>query len=152
MSGGSDSEEKIRMQLPIRGGDFSKAGEASSKIKNILKQLGVSPAVIKRVAIACFESEINIVAYANKGQFSVDITTGEIRVLAKDEGPGIECVEMAMMEGFSTAPPELREMGFGAGMGLPNIKKAVDWMKIESQVGVGTELEFKILFGGGENG
>ena len=137
--------QRIHREFPVKGGDFTGAGEAAGKIKNILKQLGVPYGVIKRVAIASYEAEMNIVLYAIEGKLSVDINTSEIFIKAHDRGPGIPDIEKAMEEGYSTATHLIREMGFGAGMGLPNIKKATDWMHIKSVVDEGTELQFKIF-------
>ncbi|MFA6449358.1 MAG: anti-sigma regulatory factor [bacterium] len=134
----------MHMDFPVKGGNFSEAGEAASKIKSVLKQIGVQYEIIRRVAIASYEAEMNIVAHAEGGQISVDIAPEEISVTASDKGPGIPDIEQAMIEGFSTASAKIREMGFGAGMGLPNIKRAVDWMNIESTAGESTTLQFKI--------
>ncbi|MCK5844825.1 MAG: ATP-binding protein [Victivallales bacterium] len=144
-------EQYIHMEFPVAGGDFSGAGEAASKIKNVLKLLGVSYEIIRRVAIASYEAEINIVAHAYEGKISVDIKTDEICIDAIDRGPGIEDVERAMTEGYSTASRKMREMGFGAGMGLPNIKKASDWMQVKSEVGKGTETRIKFYLEDGKN-
>jgi serine/threonine-protein kinase RsbT len=135
----------MHWEFSVTGGNFSGAGEAASKIKNILKKLGIPYEVIKKVSIASYEAEMNITAYADEGKMLVEIDPSEITITARDKGPGIPDIEKAMQEGFSTATPAIREMGFGAGMGLPNIKKATDWMEIESTVGRGTELKFKIL-------
>ncbi|HOO56091.1 MAG TPA: ATP-binding protein [bacterium] len=138
------TDEGIKLEFNVVGGNFSDAGEAASKIKNILKQLGIKYEIIKRVAIASYEAEMNIVAYAVNGVIKADIGTDEIAVTATDNGPGIPDIEQAMREGFSTAPPEVREMGFGAGMGLPNIKKSSDWMNLNTVLNEGTKLEFRI--------
>jgi serine/threonine-protein kinase RsbT len=134
---------KMHLEFPVQGGNFSGAGGASSRIKNVLKQLGIQYDTIKRVAIASYESEMNIVAYATKGKLLVDIEPGEIAITAVDIGPGIPDIEKALQEGYSTATPLIREMGFGAGLGLPNIKKAADEMDIESVVGEGTTVKMK---------
>lgn len=134
---------KMHFEYPVQGGNFSGAGDASSRIKNVLKQLGISYDTIKRVAIASYESEMNIVAYATKGKLLVDIDPGEVNITATDVGPGIPDIEKALQEGYSTATPFIREMGFGAGMGLANIKKAADNMIIESVVGEGTTVKMK---------
>lgn len=125
----------------IEGGDFSKAGSASSEVKKILKQLNLAPALIKKIAVAMYEAEVNIVAHAWKGEIKGTIDADHVRLLFIDEGPGIEDVEKAMQEGFSTASEEVRQMGFGAGMGLPNIKKNSDSLKVTSEVGKGTRVE-----------
>lgn len=133
----------MHLEYPVQGGDFSSAGGASSRIKNVLKRLGVEYETIKRVAIASYESEMNIVAYAATGKLLVDIVPGEINITAADIGPGIPDIEQALQEGFSTATPLIREMGFGAGLGLPNMKKAADEMVVESTVGIGTTVKMK---------
>jgi len=130
----------ISHQYEIPGDDFTRAGEASGKVKAVLKQLGYDPNATRRVAIAMYEAEINMVIHANGGTANVDISPNKVEILMKDTGPGIADIEMAMREGFSTAPDEVRALGFGAGMGLPNIEKYADEMRLESQVGVGTEL------------
>lgn len=134
---------KMHFEYPVQGGDFSSAGGASSRIKNVLKQLGIQYEVIKRVAIASYESEMNIVAYAATGKLLVDIAPGEIIITAVDIGPGIPDIEKALQEGWSTATPLIREMGFGAGLGLPNMKKAADEMVIESVLDAGTTVKMK---------
>ncbi|MHB8770175.1 MAG: ATP-binding protein [Syntrophales bacterium] len=134
---------QMHLEYPVQGGDFGSAGGASSRIKNVLKRLGVEYEIIKRIAIASYESEMNIVAYAATGKLLVDIVPGEISITAVDIGPGIPDIEQALQEGWSTATPFIREMGFGAGLGLPNIKKAADEMVVESTVGVGTTVKMK---------
>jgi serine/threonine-protein kinase RsbT len=133
----------MHFEYPVQGGNFGGAGGASSSIKNVLKQLGIQYDTIKRVAIASYESEINIVAYATKGKLLIDIEPGEISIIAADIGPGIPDIEKALQEGYSTATPYIREMGFGAGLGLSNMKKAADEMVIESVVGEGTTVKMK---------
>lgn len=125
----------------IEGGDFTKAGLASSEVKKMLKQLNIAPAIIKRIAVAMYEAEVNIVAHAFRGQMSVEIDAQKVFLRFKDEGPGIDNIDKAMEEGYSTASEAVRQMGFGAGMGLPNIKRNVDKMNIESIVDKGTTLE-----------
>lgn len=133
----------MHLEFPVQGGNFSGAGGASSRIKNVLKQLGIQYDTMKRVAIASYESEMNIVAYATKGKLLVDIDPGGIAITAVDIGPGIPDIEKALQEGYSTATPLIREMGFGAGLGLSNMKKAADEMAIESVVGEGTTVKMK---------
>ena len=133
----------MHFEYPVQGGNFGGAGGASSSIKNVLKQLGIQYDTIKRVAIASYESEMNIVAYATKGKLLVNIEPGEISITATDIGPGIPDIEKALQEGYSTATPFIREMGFGAGLGLSNMKKAADEMVIESVVGEGTAVTMK---------
>ena len=122
------------------------AGKASSRIKKVLKQLGIDPKVIKRIVVAVYEAEVNVVAHSVGGRLLAKINSNEINVEISDDGPGIENIEQAMTVGFSTASKEVREMGFGAGMGLPNIKKNTDKMTIESQLGKGTTLSFTNSF------
>ncbi len=131
----------MKFSYPVDGNDFTRAGEISSKVKKQLKQLGLSPEVIRRVAIIMYEAEINMVIHANGGTIDVEITPEQIRLIFSDTGPGIPDIEKAMQEGFSTAPHEVRELGFGAGMGLPNMKKNSDEMKIDTEIGVGTTID-----------
>jgi len=134
----------MHFDYKIEGGDFTRAGYASSQVKRSLKQLNVDPKVIKRVVVALYEAEVNIVAHAYHGNIHVEINTEKINMTLIDEGPGIANIEQAMQMGFSTATPEVREMGFGAGMGLPNIKNNSDEFRIESEVGVGTKLNILV--------
>lgn len=129
----------------IEKGDFVRAGKASSDVKKILKQLDINPNIIKRIVVALFEAEINVVAHAEKGTVYANIDKEKIRITIKDEGPGIPNVDLAMQEGFSTASQKVREMGFGAGMGLPNIKKNTDEFHIETKIGEGTKLELLVF-------
>jgi len=135
----------MKLDYDVIANDFSRAGEASSNIKKILRQLGVNSKVIRKVAIATYEAEINIVIHSKGGKISVEITPKEISICVKDRGPGIKDVELAMQAGYSTATEKIRELGFGAGMGLPNIKKCADVFKIVSEEGKGTEVSFKIF-------
>ena len=128
----------------IRGGNLKKAGDVSIKVKEILKSVGFPAEVIRRAAIACFEAEMNVVMYAKRATLRLSLSPELIEVAVDDEGNGIEDIELAMKEGFSTATPEQREMGFGAGMGLPNIARNTDSMKITSLLGTGTLLKFAI--------
>ena len=128
------------LQYHIDGGDFVNAGKASSAVKRVLKQLNVPSSRIKRVVIALYEMEVNVVAHATQGQIEVYIESEKISIHVKDSGPGIPDLEKAMEEGFTTASREVREMGFGAGMGLPNIKRNSDLMEIESTPGEGTRV------------
>lgn len=128
----------------VDGSDFTLAGETSSKVKKRLKQLGLPPEVIRRVAIAMYEAEINMVIHADGGTIDVEVTPHAIRIVFADRGPGIPDIEKAMQEGYSTASNEVRELGFGAGMGLPNIKKNSDEMNIDTKVGEGTTIEVVI--------
>ena len=129
-------------RVPAR--DFSRAGEASSGLKRTLTRLGIHPQIIRRVAVATYEAEINIVVYTEGGEIVVEVRPDRIKIEARDKGAGIPDIEQAMQPGFSTAPDWVREMGFGAGMGLPNIKSCADEMELESTVGVGTHLTIKI--------
>lgn len=124
--------------------DFTRAGEASSDVKNKLKKLGVPPTIIRKVAIAMYEGEINMVIHANGGDITVDITPDQIIMVLKDIGPGIADVEKAMQAGFSTASANVRSLGFGAGMGLPNMKKNSDTMNIETILGQGTTVTMTV--------
>lgn len=128
----------------LMGGDFANAGTASTELKNTLTRLGVSQDVIRRVSIAAFEAEMNVIIHAVAGTMHYVISDNEIKVIVTDMGKGIEDIELAMKEGYSTAPDWVREMGWGAGMGLPNIKKNSDILKIDSVVGEGTTLEITI--------
>ncbi len=128
----------------LTGKDFAKAGVASSNLKAILESMGVQPDIIRRAAIAAFEAEVNVIIYAVAGMMHYSITSGMIKVIVQDMGPGIPDIGLAMTEGYSTAPDYIREMGFGSGMGLPNIKKSTDKLTVNSVVGEGTTLEFII--------
>jgi anti-sigma regulatory factor (Ser/Thr protein kinase) len=136
----------MELVFDIEGDDFTGAGNASSKIKKVLKQLNIDAKMIKRIVIAVYEAEVNVVAHAKNGVLKATIGNNCIDVELADEGPGIEDVEKAMEAGFSTASKEVREMGFGAGMGLPNIKKNTDELEILSEVGKGTVVKFKNYF------
>lgn len=134
----------IKLHYDIDGSNFTIAGQASSNIKKVLKQLGLDPALIRRAAISMYEGEINTIIHGKGGAADIYITPGQIRIVFTDHGPGIADIEKAMQEGFSTASAEAREMGFGAGMGLPNMKKYADTLTIESTVGEGTTVELII--------
>jgi anti-sigma regulatory factor (Ser/Thr protein kinase) len=131
-------ENVLSQKFEITGGDFGKAGGISTKIKELLQEIGIDSSIIRRAAIAAYEAEMNIVMYAKRGELIINITPEKLHIRLEDEGPGIEDIELAMQEGFSTATDEMREMGFGAGMGLPNIKKNADKFEISSEVGKGT--------------
>lgn len=133
-------ENAIRLTYEISPDDFTRAGEASSDVKKKLKQMGVSPEAVRKVSIAMYEGEINMVIHAKGGEIRVEITPEKILMVLDDVGPGIPDVELAMKAGYSTAPDEVRSLGFGAGMGLPNMKKYTDSMEIETQLGVGTKI------------
>ena len=132
--------------FPIEAEDYSSAGEVSGKIKNMLKQLGVDSKLVRRVAIACYEAELNLVIHSWGGQLSLLVTPNAIRVITEDTGPGIPDVEMAMKEGYSTASEKARELGFGAGMGLPNIQRNASGVEIQSKEGQGTTLKITFEF------
>ncbi len=136
--------DSLNLHYDVPGDDFTRAGAASGDVKRTLKQLGVSPAVIRNVAVAMYEGEINMVIHAGGGEIDVEVNEKEISMTLSDHGPGIENVELAMKEGYSTAPDNIRCLGFGAGMGLPNIKKYTDEFKLETEVGVGTTLCLKV--------
>lgn len=130
----------LKLKYDINGDDFTCAGEASAAVKKTLRQLGVAPDVIRKVAIALYEGEINMVIHANGGYIEVEISGDKVEMKLCDTGKGIANIELAMQEGYSTAPDEVRSLGFGAGMGLSNMKKNADEMKIESTVNVGTTV------------
>lgn len=128
----------------IVGRDFANAGTVSVKIKKILKEIGVRPEVVYKVSICCYEAEMNVIMYAKTATLDFKITSDEVIITIEDEGPGIENIELAMQEGYSTATSEIREMGFGAGLGLPNIKNNSDEFKIDTEIFKGTKLYIKI--------
>ncbi|MEW6262802.1 MAG: ATP-binding protein [Thermodesulfobacteriota bacterium] len=130
-----------RHEFPIKEMDFIHAGEASISVKNILKGIGAEPDLIRRVAIASYEAEMNAVMYGREGRMIIELGENGVIVIVEDQGQGISDLELAMREGWSTATPEMREMGFGAGMGLPNIKKNADELRVTSSPGQGTRLE-----------
>ena len=136
--------ESIKLHYDVSGVDFTRAGAASGDVKRVLKQLGVSPVTTRNVAVAMYEAEINMVIHAGGGEIDVEITEDAIRMVLQDHGPGIENVELAMKEGYSTAPDNIRSLGFGAGMGLPNIKKYTDEFQLDTKVGEGTTLTLKV--------
>ncbi len=136
-----NSENGFSQQFEITGGDFSNAGKTSTSIKEILKEIGIDPSIIVRASIASYEAEMNIVMYAHRGTLTLNITPEKLHLKLEDEGPGIENIDKAMEEGFSTATDEMREMGFGAGMGLPNIKRNSDKFEISSTPGKGTSVD-----------
>ena len=133
-------EEAIVLTYDRSADDVTRAGEASSDVKRKLKQMGVSPDAIRKVAIAMYEGEINMVIHAKGGVITVEITPEKIKMILADVGPGIPDVKLAMQAGYSTAPDEIRSLGFGAGMGLPNMKKYSDSMDIDTRIGEGTTI------------
>lgn len=138
------SESVMKLHYNVDGTDFTVAGEASGSVKKVLKQLGIKPDVIRKVAIAMYECEINMVIHARGGVIDVEISPEKIRMVHKDVGPGIPDIDKAMQEGYSTATQQVRELGFGAGMGLPNMKKYSDEMKITTRIGVGTTVDMVV--------
>ena len=138
--------ECIKFEYDVDGENFSSAGNASESVKRTLKQMGVSPVSVRRVAIAMYEGEINMVIHAHGGKAEVEIYPDRIDIYLKDRGPGIADIDLAMKAGYSTATENIRSLGFGAGMGLPNMKKYSDEMKIDSTVGVGTPVFLRINF------
>ncbi len=136
----------LRIQYLISDEDFTRAGEASGDVKAKLKMMGVNPEVIRKVSIAMYEGEINMVIHANGGVIDVIITEKDITMILKDKGPGIKDLDLAMQAGYSTASENVRALGFGAGMGLPNMKKYSDEMNIETEIGVGTTVTMKVFF------
>lgn len=136
--------DTIKLKYIVSPDDFTRAGEASSDVKGKLKKMGIPPEIVRKVAIAMYEGEINMVIHANGGTIDVEITPSEITMVLADSGPGIKDIEQAMQEGFSTAPDNVRSLGFGAGMGLPNMKKYSDEMDIQTQIGVGTTVTMKV--------
>ncbi|MBQ4104785.1 MAG: ATP-binding protein [Clostridia bacterium] len=134
----------LTFHFDVDGDDFTSAGQASVQIKKNLRQLGIAPDTIRRVSIAMYEGEINMVIHAGGGEADVTVSETYIEIVLKDQGPGIANIEQAMQEGFSTAPDAIRSLGFGAGMGLPNMKRYTDYMNIESEVGVGTTITMRV--------
>lgn len=134
----------IVLTYDVPSDDFTRAGEASSSIKNKLKQMGIAPNIVRNVAIATYEGEINTVIHANGGKITVTIDSESITIVIKDTGKGIPDIALAMREGYTTAPDDVRSLGFGAGMGLPNMKKYSDEFDIQSTVGEGTTVTMKI--------
>ncbi len=138
-------ENSVKLHYNVDASDFTVAGQASGAVKKVLKQLGFSADVIRRVAVAMYECEINMVIHADGGEIDVEITPEKIRMVHKDRGPGIKDIEKAMQEGYSTADEKVRELGFGAGMGLPNMKRYTDEMNITTELGCGTVVDMTVL-------
>ena len=136
--------EEFESVYQVLGKDFSNAGKVSTAIKDTLKRMGINPAVVRRVAIVSYEAEMNLVMYAMRGKMALSVSRDAVTLKVDDEGPGIPDVTLAMQEGYSTATPEMREMGFGAGMGLPNIRRNADEFDISSEVGRGTRLYVRV--------
>ena len=135
----------LNFHFEVDGQDFTSAGQASIQIKKNLRRLGLSPEIIRRVSIAMYEGEINMVIHAGGGVADVNITEDAVTIILADKGPGIKDINQAMQEGYSTAPDNIRSLGFGAGMGLPNMKRYTDSMVIESKVGEGTTITMKVM-------
>lgn len=128
----------------IRGGDFEHGGEVATRIKSICKELGIRPDLIRRLSIANFEAEMNVIMYANEADLCFQVSTEDVRVVVADRGQGISDIELAMTPGWSTATPEMRARGFGAGLGLPNIRNSVDEFRVDSRPGAGTTLTYVV--------
>ena len=138
-------EEALHFLFDVDGNNFASAGEASVQVKRLLRQMGFSPDTIRRISIAMYEGEINMVIHAHGGDADVYVYPDKIRVVLSDTGPGIKDVSLAMQEGYSTAPDNIRSLGFGAGMGLPNMKRYSDKLEVRSTVGVGTVIEMEFI-------
>ena len=137
--------DSVKLHYEVSGDDFTRAGEASGDVKRVLKELGFDPDVVRNVSIAMYEGEINMVIHAGGGEIDVEISPDCIQMVLADHGPGIKDVELAMKAGYSTAPDQVRSLGFGAGMGLPNIKKYTDELRIDTKVGEGTSLYMTVF-------
>ena len=138
------TDEKVNFHFEIDGDNFTSAGEASVMVKKVLRQMGFSAETIRRVSVAMYEGEINMVIHANGGVADVNVYGDKIEIILADKGPGIPDIGLAMQEGYSTAPDDIRSLGFGAGMGLPNMKKYTDSIDIETEVGVGTTIRMSV--------
>jgi anti-sigma regulatory factor (Ser/Thr protein kinase) len=138
--------EALRFHFEVDGENFTSAGQASVQVKKNLRQIGIPPEIIRRVSIAMYEGEINMVIHAGGGTADVIVHESSVEIMLDDRGPGIPNVDLAMQEGFSTAPDSIRSLGFGAGMGLPNMKRYTDDMKIETKLGVGTKITMRVDF------
>lgn len=134
----------MKLQYQVDGDNFLVAGEASTSLKRTLKQLGVDAALIRKISICMYEAEMNMVIHAYGGVIDVDISSDRVHIILKDKGPGIPDIDLAMKEGYSTATHKIRELGFGAGMGLPNMKRCSDCLDIQSEVGVGTTVAITV--------
>jgi len=138
------AEPLLVERFQIRGGDYEHGGEAATRIKAIMRQLGIDPEIMRRLSIANFEAEMNLIMYADEGCMEFQVHADAVRVVVADRGPGIPDIELAMQEGWSTATPEMRARGFGAGLGLPNMKRSSDEFEISSTVGAGTTLRYAV--------
>ena len=133
--------DQLHYTFQLQGGDFNSAGNVSTRIKKILQQIGAKPETIRRASIATYEAEINVAIHATSGEITLKASPEAIEIICADQGPGIPDVELAMQPGYSTASDEVRELGFGAGMGLPNMQRCADTLEIKTQVGVGTTVD-----------
>jgi anti-sigma regulatory factor (Ser/Thr protein kinase) len=147
-----DGPVLYRESFTITGNDFESGGDAAAKVKQIMKELGIDPAVIRRLSIANFEAEMNVIMYADQATLEFSVEPDAVRVVISDRGQGIPDIGLAMQEGYSTATAEMRARGFGAGMGLPNIKRNTDRFEIESTPGVGTTLRYAVFLAPGAGG
>ena len=136
--------ETVKLTYEIDGDNFNAAGDASTAVKRVLKKLRLPPQIVRRAVVCMYEGEINMVIHANGGEITVEITPEKVRMVLDDVGPGIPDIELAMQAGYSTAPDEVRNLGFGAGMGLPNMKKYTDDMEIVTKLGVGTKITMEV--------
>ena len=137
--------EALKFHFIVDGEDFTSAGKASVQVKKNLRQLGLPPEIIRRVSIAMYEGEINMVIHAGGGEADVTVTEDSVEIFLHDTGPGIKDIDRAMQEGYSTASDQIRSLGFGAGMGLPNMKRYTDYMDIKSAVGKGTDITMRVM-------
>lgn len=137
----SEGDSILRYSFEIHGGDFASAGNISTRIKKILQQIGAKPEVIRRASIATYEAEMNVAIHAREGKVDLTATPSVVKILCMDEGPGIPDIALAMKPGYSTASDKIREMGFGAGMGLPNIERCADELEVKSEIGIGTSVD-----------
>jgi serine/threonine-protein kinase RsbT len=138
------NKQPLEIIIPIKMRDFQASGDGAARIKQVLHKIGFPPAIIRRVAIATYEAEMNIVIHSLGGEIKVTVSPDIIIIVARDNGPGIPCIDLAMQEGYSTAPREIQEMGFGAGMGLPNIRRCADRLEVVSLQGEGTTITVEI--------
>lgn len=138
-------ERTYAQSFSISGREFSEAGKVATSIKGILQRLGIDSSLVRRVAIASYEAEMNVVMYAESAEVTLEVNPQRVKVIVEDVGPGIPDVDLAMQEGYSTATSEMRELGFGAGMGLPNMRRNSDDFSITSKVGIGTRVEFTVM-------
>lgn len=142
-----DEKVLFRETIAITGNDFEHGGAAAAKVKAIMREFGLDAAIIRRLSIANFEAEMNVIMYADAGELEFTVTAEAVTVVVADRGPGIADIGLALQEGYSTATAEMRARGFGAGMGLPNIKRSTDWFEVESTSGVGTTLRYGVRLG-----